>query len=163
MNQRGNAERRATPRVGARLPIQLSESETSQLVTTESMNLSRSGIACRTSEFVAPLAKIELTLILPPFGNLSKSSRILRAEGIVVRCEPISVKQVSESADAEYDLACCFTSLEEDSRNLLDAFVAWKFLRGMRDDEDRTARRPVAARRTKKVSSITFVLHQYAG
>lgn len=146
MNRREMQERRTTPRVGARLPIQLSESETSQLVTTESMNLSKSGISCRSSEFVAPLSKVDLTMILPPFGNLTKASRVLRAEGVVVRCEPVLEEETGEKT-SEFDLACYFTTLEEDSRNLLDAFVAWKLLRTARAEEERTAASPMAGRR----------------
>jgi hypothetical protein len=146
VNRRDMQERRITPRVGARVPIQLSESETSQLLTTESMNLSKSGISCRTSEFVAPLAKVDLTMILPPFGNLTKASRVLRAEGVVVRCEPV-VEEESGEKTSEFDVACYFTTLEEDSRNLLDAFVAWKLLRTARADQDRTAASPMAGRR----------------
>ena len=73
------------PRVDARLPLQLTEPDTRLVVTTESLDLSRNGLACRTSQYLAPLSKVAVTVILPPFGNLSRASRSLRAEGVVVR------------------------------------------------------------------------------
>lgn len=133
-------ERRTAPRVGARLPLQLTESESRQVVTTESVDLSRNGIACRTADFVAPLSRVALTIILPPFGTLSRSPRSLRAEGVVVRCEPVpGPVPGTESQPPEYEMACCFTALESDARNLLDAFVAWRLLRSVRADEERSA------------------------
>ena len=143
MSPRGSQERRTAPRVGAQLPIQLIAGDSDQLITTESMNLSKSGISCETMEFVAPLSKVALTLILPKFGNLTKSSRILRAEGVVVRCEPVrswDSESLPEASDRLYEIACYFTSVEEESRNLLDAFVAWKLLRGLHSGEERGGR-----------------------
>jgi hypothetical protein len=130
------AERRSAPRVDARLPLQLTEPDTRLVVTTESLDLSRNGLACRTGEYLAPLSKVAVTVILPPFGNLSRASRSLRAEGVVVRCEQ-TPQPDGEAADREYDLACCFTALEPDARNLLDAFVAWRLLRSVRSEEPR--------------------------
>jgi len=132
------AERRIAPRVDARLPLQLTEPDTRLVVTTESVDLSRNGIACRTAEYLAPLSKVAVTVILPPFGNLSRASRSLRAEGVVVRCEQAGQANGAET-DREYNLACCFTALEPDARNLLDAFVAWRLLRSVRSEEPRAS------------------------
>src|SRR5262249_18876538 len=128
----GRIARRAAPR----LPLQLTEPDTRLVVTTESVDLSRNGLACRTGEYLAPLSKVAVTVILPPFGNLSRASRSLRAEGVVVRCEP-TAQADGPDTEREYDLACCFTALEPDARNLLDAFVAWRLLRSVRTEEPR--------------------------
>jgi hypothetical protein len=138
VNREIAAERRIAPRVEARLPLQLTEPDTRLVVTTESVDLSRNGLACRTSEYLAPLSKVAVTVILPPFGNLSRASRSLRAEGVVVRCEQTPQADGAD-ADREYDLACCFTGLEPDARNLLDAFVAWRLLRSVRSEEPRAS------------------------
>ena len=147
VNRETSAERRIAPRVDARLPLQLTEPDTRLVVTTESIDLSRSGIACRTGEYLAPLSKVAVTVILPPFGSLSKASRSLRAEGVVVRCEPAAKANGEEMAEREYDLACCFTALEPDARNLLDAFVAWRLLRSVRSDDERvpSGRSPISS------------------
>src|SRR5262245_59475953 len=114
VNRETTAERRIAPRVDARLPLQLTEPDTRLVVTTESVDLSRNGIACRTGEYLAPLSKVAVTVILPPFGNLSRASRSLRAEGVVVRCEQAGGPNGADSGEREYDLACCFTALEPD-------------------------------------------------
>jgi len=139
VNRMTSVERRIAPRVDARLPLQLTEPDSRLVVTTESIDLSRGGIGCRTSEFLAPLSKVALTIILPPCGTLSRASRSLRAEGVVVRCEPAPSAAGEPAADPEYDLACCFTALEPDAKNLLDAFVAWRLLRSVRIVEERSA------------------------
>jgi hypothetical protein len=139
VNRNGPLERRETPRVDARLPLQLTETGTRLIVTTESVDLSRGGLACRTADYVAPLSRVALTLILPPFGTLSRGSRSLRAEGVVVRCEEVPPVE-GEGGEREYQLACCFTALEPDAQSLLEAFVAWRVLRTARFDTEREAR-----------------------
>ena len=149
MNRRGSAERRSAPRVSARLPIQVAAMETEDLVVTESMNLSRGGVSCRTAEFFAPLSRVALTLILPPFGALSKSARRMHAEGVIVRCDRVpDEEQLGD--EHGFDLACCFTSLDAESKNLLEAYVAWKVLRSAHAEEEKIAagnrRHPVSGR-----------------
>jgi hypothetical protein len=120
------SERRQHPRVDARLAMQLDEESLGQsLVTTESMNISRGGVYCECPEFMAPLSKVALTVILPAFGGTA-SSRMLRSEGVVVRCEPLPPVRGRK----RYQLACCFTGLDAGSRAMLDEFVAWRAVKG---------------------------------
>ncbi len=118
--------------------MQVAGVDSEHLVVTESMSLSRGGVSCRTAEFIAPLSKVALTLILPPFGALSKSARRMSAEGVVVRCEAIPEEE-KLADDGEFDVACCFTSLDVESKSLLEAYVAWKLLRSAHADEERGA------------------------
>ncbi len=119
-------EKRRHPRVEARLAMQLAEEALGDaLVTTESLNISRGGVYCESAEYLAPLSKVALTVILPPLGRAA-GSRMLRSEGVVVRCEPIPVLRGRK----RYQLACCFTGLDGQSRALLDEFVAYRALRG---------------------------------
>jgi hypothetical protein len=125
MSKRGS-ERRQHPRVDARLAMQLDEESLGQsLVTTESMNISRGGVYCECPEFMAPLSRVALTVILPAFGTIA-SSRMLRSEGVVVRCEPLPPVRGRK----RYQLACCFTGLDAGSRAMLDEFVAWRAVKG---------------------------------
>jgi hypothetical protein len=139
VNRITTPERRAATRVDARLPLQLTEPDSRLVVTTESLDLSKSGVGCRTPDYLAPLSKVALTIILPPFGTLSRAPRSLRAEGVVVRCDPVPAGPDDEGADPEYELACCFTALSEDAQTVLDAFVAWRLLRTVRAEEERAA------------------------
>jgi len=125
MAKRGS-EKREHPRVEARLAMQLAEETLGEaLVTTESLNISRGGVYCESSEYLAPLSKVALTVILPAFVKGGRTS-MLRTEGVVVRCESLPALRGRK----RYQLACCFTGLDADARGLLDQFVAWRALRG---------------------------------
>ena len=125
MAKRGS-EKREHPRVEARLAMQLAEETLGEaLVTTESLNISRGGVYCESSEYLAPLSKVALTVILPALVKGGRTS-MLRTEGVVVRCEALPAVRGRK----RYQLACCFTGLDADARGLLDQFVAWRALRG---------------------------------
>ncbi|MFL5581679.1 MAG: PilZ domain-containing protein [Gemmatimonadaceae bacterium] len=125
MAKRGS-EKREHPRVEARLAMQLAEETLGEaLVTTESLNISRGGVYCESSEYLAPLSKVALTVILPAFVKGGRTS-MLRTEGVVVRCEALPALRGRK----RYQLACCFTGLDADARALLDQFVSWRALRG---------------------------------
>ena len=119
-------DKRQHQRVEARLAMQLAEDTLGDaLVTTESLNISRGGVYCESPEYLAPLSKVALTVILPVFGPAERSS-MLRTEGVVVRCEPLP----SLRGRKRYQLACCFTGLDGETRKLLDEFVTWRAVRG---------------------------------
>jgi len=125
MAKRGS-DKRQHLRVEARLAMQLAEETLGEaLVTTESLNISRGGVYCESPEYLAPLSKVALTVILPAFG-VGDRTRMLRSEGVVVRCESLPALRGRK----RYQLACCFTALDTDARALLDEFVAWRALRG---------------------------------
>jgi hypothetical protein len=125
MAKRGS-DKRQHQRVEARLAMQLAEETLGEaLVTTESLNISRGGVYCESPEYLAPLSKVALTVILPAFG-IGDRTRMLRSEGVVVRCESLPPLRGRK----RYQLACCFTGLDADARALLDEFVAWRALRG---------------------------------
>ena len=132
---RRSDEQRQHPRVEARLAMQLAEESLGQsLVTTESLNISRGGVHCESDEYLAPLSRVALTVVLPAF-RAGVAPRVLRTEGIVVRSEALAPVRGRK----RWQLACCFTSLDTDARALLDAFVAWRAAGG------RTAARRLAA------------------
>ena len=151
------SERRQHQRVDARLAMQLDEESLGQsLVTTESMNISRGGVYCECPEFMAPLSKVALTVILPAFGG-SGNSRMLRSEGVVVRCEPLPPVRGRK----RYQLACCFTGLDAGSRAMLDEFVAWRAVKGRaaaaRLRRAVTAPKPAARKAAKRVAAKRVV------
>ena len=119
---RRSDEQRKHPRVEARLAMQLAEESLGQsLVTTESLNISRGGVHCESDEYLAPLSRVALTVVLPAF-RAGVAPRVLRTEGIVVRAEALPPLRGKK----RWQIACCFTSLDTDARALLDAFVAWR-------------------------------------
>ena len=97
-------------------------------IVTESRNISGSGVYCFSSHYLAPLSKVALTIVLPAVPGRSPSQRLLKCEGMVVRC------QAGEGAkqDRAYQLACSFLGLESSVRDRLEEYVGWRNLQAMR-------------------------------
>jgi len=128
MPKRSASDKRQHPRVEARLAMQLAEETLGEaLVTTESLNISRGGVYCESAEYLAPLSKVALTVVLPAFGATQRP-RVLRTEGVVVRCAGL----VALRGRKRYQLACCFTGLDTEGRSLLDEFITWRALKSRR-------------------------------
>jgi hypothetical protein len=124
-------ERRRTPRADARLSMRVEgprDEEAHARLVTESQNISASGVYCMSDHFLAPLSKVNLTIVLPRFGIRKGPNELIKCEGIVVRCDP----QGSSKADKRYELACMFSGLDSRRRSLLDDFVTWRNLEALR-------------------------------
>lgn len=121
-------ERRKAPRVVAKLAMQVSEAkDDASVLTTESINLSSSGIQFQSRSFLPPLTKVALTLLLPPFGRRLRRERLVRCEGVIVRC----VESERARQRPRFHLACYFTDVAEDDRALVEEYVAWRGLRAV--------------------------------
>jgi hypothetical protein len=118
-------ERRKAPRIPAKLAMQVAGQDEASVLTTESINLSASGIQFGSRVFLSPLTKVALTLLLPPFGRRLRRERMLRCEGIIVRCEETPTARQKP----RYELACYFTGLEETDRELIEQYVVWRSIR----------------------------------
>jgi PilZ domain len=118
-------ERRKSPRIPAKLAMQVAGQDDASVLTTESINLSASGIQFGSRVFLSPLTKVALTLLLPPFGRRLRRERMLRCEGIIVRCEETPTARQKP----RYELACYFTGLEEVDRELIEQYVVWRSIR----------------------------------
>ncbi|MGH7729994.1 MAG: PilZ domain-containing protein, partial [Candidatus Eiseniibacteriota bacterium] len=88
-------------------------------IVTESRNISGNGVYCFSPHYLAPLSKVALTIVLPAVPGRSPSQRLLKCEGVVVRC------QAGEGAKQEraYELACTFLGLEAGVRDRLEEYV----------------------------------------
>lgn len=138
---RSRRERRRMSRADAQLSMRVEGGSTDGALTpivTESRNISGSGVYCNSPHYLAPLSKVALTIVLPEVPGRKRSQRLLKCEGVVVRC------QGGEGArrDRTYALACSFLGLESDARAMLDDYVVWRNLQALR-----TSTRPVPARR----------------
>jgi hypothetical protein len=118
-------ERRKAPRIPAKLAMQVAGQDDASVLTTESINLSASGIQFGSRVFLSPLTKVALTLLLPPFGRKLRRERMLRCEGVIVRCEETPTARQKP----RYELACYFTGLEEGDRELIEQYVVWRMVR----------------------------------
>ena len=151
------AERRRTTRADARLSMRLEpnapEADGIQLVT-ESQNISASGVYCMSSHYLAPLSKVDLTIVLPRVPGGRSPKELIKCEGIVVRCE-----QSVRRTEKPFELACMFSGLADEVRRRIDSFVTWRNLQALRAatrgparaSRTRTARGP--AKPSKRVAS----------
>ena len=118
-------ERRKSPRIAAKLAMQVSGGDERSVLTTESINLSATGIQFQSRAFLSPLTKVSLTILLPPFGRRLRRERIVKCDGVIVRCEEAEHARQRP----RYELACYFTEVADDERELLEQYVAWRAVR----------------------------------
>jgi hypothetical protein len=105
--------------------MQVAGTDETSVVTTESINLSSSGIQFGSRQFLSPLTKVALTLILPAFGRRLRRERMLQCQGVIVRCE----ERTGARQQTRYELACYFTDLTEGDRELIEQYVLWRTIR----------------------------------
>ena len=143
---RKGRERRGSDRAEARLSMRVEAGAAAGAarIVTESQNISASGVYCHASHYLAPLSKVQLTIILPRVpGGPAHVQELLKCDGIVVRCE----QRANERAGAPYELACMFTALEPAARRRLEEFVTWRNLQALRAALASPGSRRVAADR----------------
>jgi hypothetical protein len=132
-------ERRTSTRADASLSMRVEGEPTNGALTqivTESQNISSSGVYCSSPHYLAPLSKVALTIVLPNQKSTQGAQRLLKCDGVVVRCMPTGAASRPEG----FQLACSFIGLDPRHRLLLDDFVSW------RSAVDPAARRPSSAR-----------------
>jgi PilZ domain-containing protein len=143
---RKGRERRGSERADARLSMRVEAGATAGAarIVTESQNISASGVYCHASHYLAPLSKVQLTIILPRVpGGGANVQELLKCDGIVVRCE----QRENERSGAPYELACMFTALEPAARRRLEEFVTWRNLQALRAALSAPSSRRVASDR----------------
>lgn len=114
-------ERRQSARVSAQVALQLAgldDSIPGESLTTESINVGAEGVYCHVGHFIAPLTKLQLTMVLPLRDKKGQPrNEVLKTDAVVVRCQPAG----SESSG--YRIACFFTGLEPSAREVLQEYV----------------------------------------
>jgi hypothetical protein len=115
-------ERRQSKRVDAQIALQLSgaaEEFPGESVTTESINVGAEGVYCHVGHFVAPLTKLQVTMVLPVKNKKGQvKNEIVKTNAVVVRCQP------SGDDNGGYRIACFFTGLDADTKSTLDDYVS---------------------------------------
>jgi hypothetical protein len=140
-------ERRGAPRVVAKLAMQIAGMDgEASVLTTESINLSAEGLQFQSKVALAPLTKVALTLLLPPFGRRLRRERLVQCQGVIVRAAEIERPRQKR----KFELACCFTEISEQDKALVEQYVVWRSMRRIAtpraDDDAATNKRRSAAR-----------------
>src|SRR5262245_19908753 len=118
-------------------------------IVTESRNISGSGVYCLSPYYLAPLSKVAITIVLPGVTGRQRSQRLLKCEGVVVRCQA----RQGPRHDRAYELACSFLSLESTARERLDEYVVWRNLQALRTETRPAPRRRTATRAASRTAA----------
>ena len=114
-------ERRREPRAAERLSLSILDA--SAELSTETRNLSASGVYCTLDRFIAPMSKLQLRFELPNQGHRPIS---IRCSGVIVRVEPV----ISSVQQGQYHVAVLFTELAERDRTVIARFVRQRLSAG---------------------------------
>lgn len=146
---RRGRERRGSERADVRLSMRVDAGAMAGAakIVTESQNLSASGVYCHASHYLAPLSKVQLTIILPRMpGGDGAPQELVKCDGIVVRCD----QRAGDRSDTPYELACMFSGLEPALRGRIEEFVTWRNLQALRAAlQPATVRKKPALKRSR--------------
>jgi len=115
-------DRRTSPRVDARLQIELSIGSEDATEKANTINISANGVYFTCNRYIEPLTKLGLRLLLGG-ETADEESESIDVQGVVVRVEP-------EGADADvdqWDIACYFTDSTPEFRERLGRYVQAEF------------------------------------
>jgi hypothetical protein len=114
-------ERRRSQRVDAQVALQLSgtdETFPAESITTESINVGAEGVYCHVAHFIAPLTKLQVTMVLPLRNRKGQTkNEVVKTQAVVVRCQPAGAET------GGYRIACFFTGLDTNTRATLEDYV----------------------------------------
>ncbi len=116
----GARERRVAPRITERVALSIHDAGTQ--ITTESKNLSASGVYCTLDRFIAPMTKLALQFDLP--AGARKTT--VRCTGVVVRVEPT----IANAEHGQFNVAIFFTELAPRQREAIGRFVRQRLSAG---------------------------------
>jgi len=107
-------DRRRDPRIDNNIPLKIS-SHDSDLVT-ETWNLSKSGVYCRVTQYVEPMTKLKIHLLLPVQKNGRRTTKKITCQGIIVRIEDVP-------GEAYYNAAVFFSDIQAKDADYISDFV----------------------------------------
>ncbi|MFP4472245.1 MAG: PilZ domain-containing protein [Candidatus Omnitrophota bacterium] len=107
-------ERRRYPRVDSSLPVKICTTEFDAV--TETQNLSRSGVYCRVSNYIEPMTKLDIQLLLTIRRKDKNQTRKISCGGVVVRTEAIP-------DSGAYHVAIFFYDIQEKDSSVLKEYV----------------------------------------
>jgi hypothetical protein len=115
-------DRRDSPRIEARLQIELAIDTEGSSETANTINISSNGVYFTCSRYIEPLTKLGMRLLL---GSEAADDKVesIDVQGVVVRVEPDS----AEADVDQWDIACYFTDSTPEFRERLGRYVQAEF------------------------------------
>lgn len=115
MNKFSGQDRRRHRRVEGNIPLKISTGEFD--LVTETKNLSRTGAFCRVNQYVEPMTKLKIHLLLNFRRNKKILTKKISCDGVVVRTES------DPEDDSTYNIAIFFNEISERAADTLAEFV----------------------------------------
>jgi len=88
-------------------------------VITETVDISSSGIYCRVTRLLPVMSRIEAIMLVPVKSN-GKHVKKIRARGVVVRTEPVILKDADR---AHYNVAIFFTDMSKKDQKAIESYI----------------------------------------
>ncbi|MFH1854229.1 MAG: PilZ domain-containing protein [Candidatus Omnitrophota bacterium] len=110
-------ERRKHLRAKKHLPLKIADKAFD--VITETVDISPAGIYCRITRLLPVMSKVEVIMLVPVKGN-GKHTKKIRAKGVVVRTEPVILKDADK---AHYNVAIFFTDMSKRDQQAVEAYI----------------------------------------
>ncbi|MDP1853743.1 MAG: PilZ domain-containing protein [Candidatus Omnitrophota bacterium] len=107
-------ERRRSIRVESILPLRLKTPDFD--IVTSTRNISSVGAYCQTDKYVAPMTKLDITLILN--HGYAQGSNVT---GTKVKCRGVVVR--TEQNENKYNLAVFFNDISESEKEKINKFI----------------------------------------
>ena len=110
-NSPDSSEKRRHPRILKKLPLKLKIDSFD--LSTETLNISSSGVYCQIDKYIEPMTKVSIVLLLPlKLKNNTEVTKKVTCKGVVVRTE-------KNSAGDKFNIAIFFSDvLEADAENI---------------------------------------------
>ena len=115
-------DRRDSPRVEARLQIELAVDADGSSETASTINISTNGVYFTCNRYIEPLTKLGMRLLLGS-ESVDEATESIDVQGVVVRVEPDS----PEADVDQWDIACYFTDSTPEFRERLGRYVQAEF------------------------------------
>jgi len=114
----GNERRRAV-RAPAKLAMEI-ELGGGDRAPAETINVSANGVYFVSKTHIAPLTRLQITLMLPERGEGPKPAlREVVCDGVVVRTDPDTPMPNHDA----YEIACYFTSISGTDKDMLESYI----------------------------------------
>jgi PilZ domain len=122
--ENNHSEKRTDKRFAVQLPIQIGGSDFQ--ITTDTKNISSSGIYCQVDRFVPVMTRLDLKMTIPLIENKRKIEKNIDCQAVVVRIQPESEVAQRDS----YQLGLFFIGIKNQDRELINRYLQHAFFAG---------------------------------
>ncbi len=120
-------ERRKFPRLSGNIPVKICGDEFDTV--TETQNVSRAGAFCRVEDYIEPMTKLKVQLLLSVRKGKKLQTKKVACDGVVVRSEPVGKDQKG------YYVAIFFNDINEKDADAISDFIQMGMAKDQKESE----------------------------